>query len=144
MTITDYLISDCSKEDYDYIWNKLVEYNFSQVPPTQEPAFEYWNKKITDKDGAVIAGCIAKMYCWNVVFVDMLWVNAKYRKCGLGSKLLDTIEQEAREKGCYLIHLDTFDFQAKNFYLRHGYEIFGKMEDCPKGHCRYYLQKKLL
>ena len=144
MDVVDYQISDCNKEEYNYIWNKLVEYNLSKVPASQEPAYEYWNKKIADEDGNVIAGCTAKRYCWNVVFVDMLWVDERYRKCGLGSKLLCAVEQEAKEKGCYLIHLDTFDFQAKDFYLRHGYEIFGKLEGCPKGHCRYYLQKSIL
>ena len=62
---------------------------------------------------------------------------------GLGSKLLAEVERTAVEAGCTLIHLDTFDFQAKDFYLRHGYEVFGVLEDCPEGHCRYYLKKKL-
>ena len=43
-----------------------------------------------------------------------------------------------------LIHLDTFDFQAKDFYLKHGYEVFGVLDDCPKGHKRYYMKKVLV
>ena len=46
-----------------------------------------------------------------------------------------------REKGCHLIHLDTFDFQAKDFYIKHGYEVFGVLDECPKKHKRYYLKK---
>lgn len=42
-----------------------------------------------------------------------------------------------------LIHLDTFDFQAKDFYLKHGDEIFGVLEDCSKGYKRYYMKKVL-
>ena len=45
--------------------------------------------------------------------------------------------------GAYLSHLDTFDFQAKDFYLKHGYEIFGTLENCPPNHNRYYLKKAL-
>ena len=29
----------------------------------------------------------------------------------------------------------------KEFYEKQGYEVFGVLEDCPKGHCRYYLKK---
>ena len=59
------------------------------------------------------------------------------------SYMLGEIEKSAKDKGCYLIHLDTFDFQAKEFYENHGYEMFGVLDNCPAGHCRYYLKKKL-
>lgn len=39
--------------------------------------------------------------------------------------------------------LDTFDFQACEFYEKHGYTAFGVLEDCPTGHCRFYMEKKL-
>ena len=61
----------------------------------------------------------------------------------MGEKLLKEVEKIAINQGCELIHLDTFDFQAKDFYLKYGYEIFGVLEDCPEGHCRYYLKKKV-
>jgi hypothetical protein len=37
----------------------------------------------------------------------------------------------------------TFDFQAKDFYLKHEYEVLGILDDCPKGHKRYYMEKVL-
>lgn len=46
-------------------------------------------------------------------------------------------------KGCNLVHLDTFDFQAKDFYLKHGYEVFGVLDDCPMEHKRYYMKKNI-
>jgi len=45
--------------------------------------------------------------------------------------------------GCRISHLDTFDFQAKGFYEKLGYTVFGVLEDCPEGHNRYYMSKKL-
>jgi len=83
------------------------------------------------------------MYCWNIIYIDVLWVDQKYRKCGFGTRLLNEIEKIALEENCFLIHLDTFDFQAKDFYQKHGYEVFGVLDDCPESHCRYYLKKKL-
>lgn len=136
-------IVNCIDADADYICDKLVEYNLGQVPKTQETDFVNIYKKIVNEKGEIVAGCLAKMYCWNVVYVDILWIEEAYRKQGLGSKLLKEIERIAVDKGCSLIHLDTFDFQAKDFYIKHGYEVFGVLEDCPKEHCRYYLKKKL-
>ena len=141
--MNNYIIESCSDNDADYICDRLVEFNLSQVPAEQGVLFDTLDKKITDDNGNIIAGCVAKMYCWNVLYIDILWVDEHYRKQGLGSVLLKAVEQTAEEKGCYLVHLDTFDFQAKEFYEKYGYTLFGTLEDCPEGHCRYYLKKQL-
>lgn len=138
-----YDIVNCSNNDAEYICDKLVEYNLSQVPKTQQIDFVNINKKIVDERNNIIAGCLAKMYCWNVIYIDILWVDEPYRKHGFGTTLLKEIEKVALEEKCSLIHLDTFDFQAKDFYIKQGYEVFGVLEDCPENHCRYYLKKTL-
>ena len=139
----NYKIENCKDGDADYIIDRLVEYNLSRVPAEQETLFDTLDKKITDDAGKIIAGCIAKMYCWNVAYIDTLWVDSEYRGKGVGARLLSEIEESAKAKGCYLIHLDTFDFQAKAFYEKQGYITFGVLDDCPKGHCRYYMKKAL-
>lgn len=141
--IVDFSIDNCKENDEEYICDRLVEYNLTQVPATQEIPFENINKKFLNANGEIIAGCVARMYCWNVLYIDILWVDKNYRNQGLGSKLLEYVEDAAKKKGCYLIHLDTFDFQSKDFYFKHGYEVFGTLKDCPKGHCRYYLKKSI-
>lgn len=139
----EYNYSICSDSDCKYICDKLVEYNLSKVPATQEKEFEDINIKLTDSNGDTVGGCISRMYCWNVLYIDILWLDESIRGKGYGTRLLKHIENIAAAKGCYLIHLDTFDFQAKDFYIKNGYELFGTLEDCPRDHCRYYLQKRL-
>ena len=139
----NFKIENCKNGDEDYIIDRLVEYNLSKVPAEQDVLFDILDKKITDDNGNIIAGCVARMYCWNVAYVDTLWVDETYRGKGLGAKLLEEVEITAKEKGCYLIHLDTFDFQAKEFYEKQGYEVFGVLDNCPTEHCRYYLKKNL-
>ena len=139
----NFKIENCKDGDADYIIDRLVEYNLSKVPAEQDVLFDILDKKITDDNGNIIAGCVARMYCWNVAYVDTLWVDETYRGKGLGAKLLEEVEITAKEKGCYLIHLDTFDFQAKGFYEKQGYEVFGVLDNCPTEHCRYYLKKNL-
>lgn len=135
-------IIPASPTEADYIDDKLGEYNDSKVPFTQTPNPILQNYIIKDKD-EIIAGIKADIYHWRILYVAALFVDEKYRGHGLGSTLLNKVESEAKKIGGTLVHLDTFDFQAKDFYLRHGYEIFGVLDDCPKGHKRYYLKKNL-
>ena len=139
----NHAIHACSEQDLPVIYGNLRRFNHSRIPFTQEEPFCDLSRKILDEDGNIIAGCIAEMYCWKVVFVDILWVDERYRHQGLGSRLLGAVEAAARQEGCTLIHLDSFSWQARDFYVRLGYEVFGVLEDCPEGQCRYFLKKKL-
>lgn len=120
-----------------------MEYNFSRDPMTQKEPLVDMSVQLADEEGKIVAGILASMYGWGCVRVDVLWVADGYRKEGLGSRLLMELEKKARQENVTLIHLDTFDFQARDFYLKNGYELFGVLKDCPKGHERYYLKKDL-
>jgi GNAT superfamily N-acetyltransferase len=77
------------------------------------------------------------------LFVDMLWVDPAARGRGLGSRLLRAAEAEAVARGCRNAWLDTYDFQARPFYERHGYRVFGELAGYPNGHRRFFLAKAL-
>lgn len=90
----------------------------------------------------IIAGCVAYIFQWGCLYVDDLWVDEKYRRQEMGSTLLTAVEDVGRSRGCYLVYLDTGDFQAKPFYLKHGYTVFGTVKDNPVGHEAYLLYKR--
>ncbi|WDV46539.1 GNAT family N-acetyltransferase [Clostridiaceae bacterium M8S5] len=138
-----YVTEESTREDNMVVNNGIVKYNLSKVPFTQEPYFISINRVIKGANGEVLAGVNSLLYCWNCLAIDVLWVKEECRKEGYGSVLLNEVEKIAKEKGCKLIHLDTFDFQAKDFYLKHGYEVFGVLDDCPIGHKRYYMKKNI-
>ncbi|AVQ38050.1 GNAT family N-acetyltransferase [Clostridium botulinum] len=142
--MNNYIIRESSSEkEADLIVDRIVEYNLSKVPGKQEVPLLCINRVIEDTNGEIIAGILSNMYCWNCIYIDALWVKEEYRKDGLGTKLLKELEKIAKEKDCHLIHLDTFDFQAKDFYIRHGYEIFGVLDQCPENHKRYFMKKNI-
>lgn len=126
------------------IVNNIVNFNRLKLGiPPNAPSTKVINFHIKN-DGEVIGGINAFLYFkLSVLFINQLFVDAHYRDLGLGSSLLMKIENEAKKRGALLAHLETFDWQAKAFYLKHGYEIFGILEDCPSGHKRYYMKKKL-
>jgi len=86
------------------------------------------NKTIKDKQGNIIGGLKCYLYGWKCLYIELFWVKEEYRKKGCGSQLLREVERAAKEQGCYLAHVDTFDFQGKGFYEKHGYEVFGVLE----------------
>lgn len=131
-----------SQEYRDLINDKIVDFNAQKAPFTQEDEFIYLDYVIKNTD-KVIGGISAIIYCWKCLYIDVIWVEEEYRHQGFGAKLLQKVEEEAKKSGCHLSHLDTFDFQAKDFYLNNGYEIFGELKDCPPGHSRFYLKKIL-
>ncbi|AVP64546.1 GNAT family N-acetyltransferase [Clostridium sporogenes] len=142
--MNNYIIRESSSEkEADLIVDRIVEYNLSKVHGKQEVPLLSINRVIEDTNGEIIAGILSKMYCWNCIYIDALWVKEEYRKDKLGTKLLKEIEKIAKEKDCHLIHLDTFDFQAKDFYIKHGYEIFGVLDQCPENHKRYFMKKSI-
>ena len=139
----NYTVSGCNGSDKAFLVDKLVDYNLSQVPATQEENFIDLSRKVLSEDGKILAGIIVKMYCWKCIYIDTFWIDESMRGEGLGTLLLEEVERVAKENGSHLIHLDTFDFQAKDFYLAHGYSVFGELEECPKGHTRYFMSKVL-
>lgn len=136
-------ITDCTERDAELIYAGLTESNSRRVPELRNGRYFEINKKIVNESGTVIAGCIAEVNQWNALHIDALWVSEEYQRRGLGSRLLKEVETIAAENGCTLSQLSTFDFQAKDFYIKHGYEIFGILDNSPEGHCRYYLKKMI-
>jgi len=95
-----------------------------------------------DDAGSVQAGLRGVTdYGW--LFVIWLWVAEPYRRQRVGSQLLLDAEAIARERRCSHSYLDTFSFQAPEFYKRRGYQEFGRLEGFPPGHARIWLSKTL-
>jgi ribosomal protein S18 acetylase RimI-like enzyme len=130
---------DPSAEETDLIFNGLVEFNESQVGDAR---FKEFGILASGESAAIIAGLLGHTL-WNGFFISALWVAEAVRRKGIGRQLLARAEELAIQNGCDHIHLDTFDFQARDFYEKNGFQIFGSIEDYPIGHKRYYLVKKL-
>lgn len=93
-------------------------------------------------DDVVVGGVIGIVY-WDWLSIDLMWIKEELRGHGYGHRLLTLIEDEARRRGAKNVHLDTFSFQAPDFYKKHGYRVFGELPNFPAGHHRYYLTKQL-
>lgn len=94
-------------------------------------------------DADTLVGGLYGASMWRWLLVDGLWVDETLRGRGLGSRLLAAAEAVASARGCRGVWLGTFDFQARAFYERHGYRVFGELDDFPTGHRHYEMYKRL-
>jgi GNAT superfamily N-acetyltransferase len=97
---------------------------------------------LNDDHGNIVGGLIA-CTIWGWLRIDKLWVAETLRGQGYGSHMLAMAEQAAVKRGCTRAELNTFSFQAHEFYQRHGYIIYGQLDGYPPGHSRYWLRKDL-
>ena len=95
-----------------------------------------------NENGQLAGGLKADTY-WDWLDIDYLWLHEAYRQQGLGSKLLQTAEKEARRRGCRRAVLSTFSYQARDFYEKQGYRVTGSLDDYPPGESFYWVVKEL-
>ena len=135
-------IYEATKEEKDLIFHRLIQFNDTKIPFNPEQPYLHINRCIKNGD-EVVGGILAEIF-WGILTIDILWVKEDYRNRGYASALVKDVENTAKEKNCKLSHLDTADFQARGFYEKLGYTVFGVLQDCPEGHSRYYMSKKLV
>jgi GNAT superfamily N-acetyltransferase len=128
-----------SPDDIKRLGDGLTEH---ALPTTGAAGFLPLAVFARDGDARLVGG-ISAMVNWNWLQIALVWISPELRRSGLGSRLLSRIESAARERGCTYAHLDTFSYQARPFYERHGYELFATLDDYPSGHQRFFLRKTL-
>jgi len=136
-------ITTCTRDEARQIVDGINRYNLNQVPAVLQENWTPIEYILKNEEGQVIGGILAGIGYWAGLEIKILWVHEDHRQQGLGTKLLQKAEQEAITQGAKISSLDTFDFQAEQFYLKNGYQEFGRLENFPKGHQRIYLSKKL-
>lgn len=139
-----------NEEKRKFIDRQLFEFNQAQSEQivecdrlqTDSPTFiEIYAEVKPDK---LVGGIISYIDWGRWLYIDTIWVDADYRKQGIGRYLVTSAEQKAIKKGIKRARLYTFDFQALSFYKKLSYTVYGELEDFPEGHTAYYLKKTLI
>ncbi len=133
-------IEECSSsQDQDAIVAILRRYNTLQAGLAN---YKRLDLMIRNAEGKIIAGLCGETR-WGWLSVETLAVEEGYRHQKIGSQLLAAAEAEAQKRHCHGVFLDTYSFQAREFYERKGYTVYGKLEDFPKGYTKFYFWKAL-
>jgi GNAT superfamily N-acetyltransferase len=135
----EYQIVYRDEPEWEIIGGGVRDFNIQQ---TGDDNYQSLYFILQAPDQEIVGGVIGATY-WDWFYLDLLWVKEELRRRGFGSRLLTIAEDKARQHGAKNVFLDTFSFQAPEFYKQHGYEMFGELQDFPPGHKRYYFSKQL-
>jgi len=128
-----------STEELQFLEDRIYEHNSSQTGQDDGQLFGFF---IRNEQKEIVAGLSG--WTWaHACQIQNLWVHSSLRGQGYGQSLLESAEQEARARGCKIIMLESYNFQAPAFYQKHGYELVYQLKDFPPGHQMCYLIKRL-
>ena len=128
-----------TEKECAYVRASLTAFNDTEVGGDNHTPLNLVER---DENGNVIAGLLGGTY-WGWMYVDILWVDERYRRQGIGTRLIKTAEEEALRRGCHHVHLDTMSWQAPLFYQKLGYTVIGILPDIPQGNQKVLLMKEL-
>lgn len=143
----DLIIKKDDKRDAEgYIWFHLHKYNQKNCEYINKNSSYAHNNEINgdfivyDKD-EVIGGAIGKITFGWYQLTDF-YLSEPYRKQGIGSKIIKRIEEFAKENHALGVKMESWNFQAPEFYKKLGYSVWAEFKDCPPGTVCYYLYKR--
>ncbi len=109
----------------------------------QGQRFELEEVSVEAWEGESFLGGLSAKIGTDWVFVELLAVSDVARGKGIGRQLIERIEALARDKGKTGIWLDTYSFQAPDFYRKMGFRDVGRIDDYPRGEARHFFAKTL-
>ncbi len=139
MTIAIGLETRPTKADRNTLGQGLGAYNRAAYGPLRGGERWFFAR---DTAGTILAGAKCAE-AWGWLYIDWLWVAETHRRQGLGGRLLAEAETYARSRKLVGLHLNTWSFQAPDYYPRHGFIEAGRLEDMPPGATRYWFRKTL-
>ena len=131
--------SSADQKDIAVVQAGLRQFNIDFIGDPNEEAVNIF---LRDENGAVVGGLLGHIK-WKWLYVSKLWISDEYRGKGHGAELMKAAEDHARSRGCVGSYLDTFEYQARPFYEKIGYVLFGTLEGYPPGYRQFFLSKSL-
>jgi GNAT superfamily N-acetyltransferase len=126
-------------EEEQILRDGLRQYNEALVSGAGDVTFAIF---LRTAGGTVRGGLMARAgRGW--LHIGNLWVAPDLRRQGYATRLMAAAEEEGMRRGCHSAYLDTFSFQARPFYERRGYEVFGTLDNYPGEHQRFFMRKRL-
>lgn len=140
--------------DAEVIWDTTQETLDPADVALVDAGLEAFNLRAADFDAVRRFGCFARRgaeliggavgrYWGEASELQQLWVREDQRRGGIGSTLARAFEERARRLGCKLLYLETFSFQAPEFYRKLGYEVGCELMGFPDGGSKFLMKKSL-
>ncbi|MCJ8324665.1 MAG: GNAT family N-acetyltransferase [Rhizobiales bacterium] len=107
-----------NENDVKTVFNGLVEFN---KPVFNDDNLTHIACFCRDDEGKIRGGATG-LTVGNIAMIRYLWIADELRGQGIGGQIFETLEAEFKQRGITEIHLDTYSFQAPEFYKKLGFE----------------------
>ena len=134
------ITADGDERDISEIHEMLREYNLAHREASESVPIGVF---LEDGNSKKLAGMTGETF-GNWLCIQYFFVSETLRGSGVGSRLMEAAENEAVRRGCKYAFVNTFSFQAPEFYIKHGYREVFTLEEYPYTGKRHYYTKELL
>lgn len=123
----------------------MIGNEFSRYASQHQLSVNYIPFNFIAEENQEVVGLITGHAYYNEVHISDLILLEKARGNGIGTKLLQKVEDYFRGKGYEFIALTTYEFQASGFYLKNGFEIeYIRKNKSNPNLTKYYFKKRIL
>ena len=127
-------------EAFQKIWQPLLKFNEAAVGnATSRTLAVLLRDAATDE----LIGGLWGRSLWGSLYIDIMFVPEPLCRAGIGMSLLRQAEQEAMRRGCRQMWTDTYAFQARSFYEKAGFTVFGQLDGPAPIFPRFFLKREL-
>jgi GNAT superfamily N-acetyltransferase len=130
--------SEPLREDRNAVLKGLLGFNENKTSLVADNIWVF----MRDRKNRVAGGVLGYTF-GDWLHINIVWVEESFRNKDNGTKLLKMAENEAVKRGCKHVDLDTFSWQARPFYEKHGYTVFATLDNYPEGHRKHFMKKDL-
>lgn len=131
-------LADDDRDSAQAVIDLLIDHN---APFLGRPGVQRFRRAVFDAQRRIVGGLLGE-FRTHWLHVDILVLDKSLRGSGIGRALIEQAEAAARERGCHGLWLDTFVFQAPDFYEHLGFTRFGTIENFHDGQARYFYLKR--
>jgi ribosomal protein S18 acetylase RimI-like enzyme len=110
----------------DFIYDSLLRFNEKNLPNLDEKQVA-----IVLRDRGGIVGGLTGTLLFKAFAIKLFWLEEGFRNQGFGRRVFDTLEMELNREHVEKVIVDTYTFQAPEFYKKLGFNEVGRYRDYP-------------
>jgi GNAT superfamily N-acetyltransferase len=119
--------------------NGIGEFNDAAAPLHEVRSLGVFARDASDE---VVGGAVGRTWGQACELLQ-LWVADSHRGRDIGTELMQRFEAHALARGCEEFYLETYSFQAREFYEKHGYRVAYTLDAYPHRIERYLMRKRI-
>lgn len=132
------IIEDPTDEETSSIEKGVLDYGLTQVEGIAPTKWAFH----AVEDGQLLGGATGRIH-FTQFYLDLVWVKEEFRSKGVGTVILASIVDFARENKCKRILLNTMNVNAVRLYEKLGYKILSVIEGYVDGFDLYYMAQEI-